>query len=146
MAKGCKKPIISEKPATDPVPSFRLPAMLLVAVTLGGCASGFQARGNLGGVAGELRGRGFPDNLRGGGRFVLFDREGRLTCDGVAQPPSRAGEPGSCVGEAGEGDVRCSDGRTIPITWQAISCRSWQGSGVDAAGNRLEFRVERLSR
>lgn len=120
--------------------------MLLVAVALGGCAFGYQARGSLGGVAGEMRGRGFPDNTRGGGRFVLADREGRLTCDGAAQPPSRPGESGSCFGESGEGVVRCSDGRTIPITWQAITCRSWQGSGVDAAGNRLEFRVERLSR
>jgi hypothetical protein len=39
--------------------------------------------------------------------------------------------------------VRCSDGRTIPIRWQAITCRSWQGNGEDARGNRLEFRMER---
>ena len=128
------------------MPSLRLPAIFLAAITLGGCAFGYQARGSLEGVAGEMRGKGFPDNLRGGGRFVLADREGRLTCEGLAQPPKRAGEAGSCLGEAGEGEVRCNDGRTIPITWRAITCRSWQGSGVDAGGNRLEFRVERLSR
>ncbi len=146
MVKGCKTPIISEKTAADPVPSLRLSALLLVSVALGGCAAGYQARGSLDGVAGEMRGRGFPDNLRGGGRFVLADRDGRLTCEGMALPPNHAAEPGNCIGEMGEGDVRCSDGRMIPITWRAITCRSWQGTGVDAAGNRLEFRVERLSR
>jgi hypothetical protein len=145
-AKGCKKLIIAEKPLADPVPFFRSPAMLLIAVALAGCAFGYQARGTLGDVPGEMRGKGYPDNTRGGGRFILDDREGRLTCEGVAQAPSRPGEPGSCVGEAGEGVVRCSDGRTIPIAWHAITCRSWQGSGEDAAGIRLEFRVERLSR
>jgi hypothetical protein len=109
---------------------------------LGGCAVGYQAQGTLSDVAGEMRGKGYPGN-RGGGRFALNDREGRLSCDGQARAPDVSPEPGSCRGESGDGTVRCSDGREIPIRWQAISCRSWQGSGVDAQGNRLEFRVER---
>jgi hypothetical protein len=58
-------------------------------------------------------------------------------------PPELSPTPGSCTGEAGEGTVRCTDGREIPIRREAITCRSWQGSGVDAQGNRLEFLVER---
>lgn len=117
--------------------------MLLVAAALGGCAFGYHARGTLGGVAGEMRGKAYPDNTRGGGQFVLADRDGRLTCEGVANPPQVPGEAGSCFGERGTGSLRCSDGRSFVIAWQAITCRSWQGSGEDARGNRLEFRVER---
>ena len=93
-------------------------------------------------MAGELRGKGYPAT-NGGGRFVLNDPAGRLTCDGIANPPAASPNPGSCIGEAGEGVVRCTDGREIPVRWEAISCRSWKGNGVDAKGNRLEFRVER---
>jgi hypothetical protein len=39
--------------------------------------------------------------------------------------------------------VRFTDGREIAVHSEAITCRSWNGSGVDAQGNRLEFRVER---
>ena len=121
---------------------FRFAAILLFATELAACAIGYQARGSLSDVAGELRGKGYP-GTNGGGRFVLNDPAGRLTCDGIANPPAASPNPGSCIGEAGEGDVRCTDGREIPVRWEAISCRSWKGNGVDAKGNRLEFRVER---
>ena len=121
---------------------FRLAAILLFATELAACAIGYQARGSLSDVAGELRGKGYP-GTNGGGRFVLNDPAGRLTCDGIANPPAASPNPGSCIGEAGEGVVRCTDGREIPVRWEAISCRSWKGNGVDAKGNRLEFRVER---
>ena len=109
---------------------------------LAACAIGYQARGSLSDVPGEMRGKGYPGSS-GGGRFMLSDSGGRLSCDGQALPPKVSPNPGSCAGEAGEGVVRCSDGREIPVRWEAITCRSWQGSGVDAQGNRLEFRVER---
>ena len=109
---------------------------------LAACAIGYQARGSLSDVPGELRGKGYPGN-NGGGRFVLNDPGGRLICDGIANPPTASPNPGSCIGESGEGVVRCTDGREFPVRWEAISCRSWKGSGVDAKGNRLEFRVER---
>jgi hypothetical protein len=118
-------------------------ACLLVPVLLAACAFGYQARGSLSDVPGELSGKAYPGNTQGGGRFVLADPEGRLSCDGRALPPTASATPGSCAGESGEGVMRCSDGREIPLRWQAISCRSWQGSGSDAKGNRLEFRVER---
>lgn len=118
------------------------PAILLVSTLLVACSFGCQARGSLSDVPGEMHGKGYPGNS-GGGRFVLADRDGRLSCDGQALPPQVSSTPGSCSGEVGEGLVRCSDGREIPVRWQAITCRSWQGSGVDAQGNRLEFRVER---
>ncbi len=121
---------------------FRFAAILLFATELAACAIGYQARGSLSDVAGELRGKGYP-GTNGGGRFVLNDPAGRLTCDGIANPPAASPNPGSCIGEAGEGVVRCTDGREIPVRWEAISCRSWKGNGVDAKGNRLEFRVER---
>jgi len=120
----------------------RTAAILLVASVLAACAIGYQARGSLSDVPGELRGKGYPGN-NGGGRFVLNDPGGRLICDGIANPPIASPNPVSCIGESGEGAVRCTDGREFPVRWEAISCRSWKGNGVDAKGNRLEFRVER---
>jgi hypothetical protein len=117
-------------------------AVLLVTVLLSACSIGYQARGSLSDVAGEMRGKGYPGS-RGGGRFIMTDAEGRLRCDGQAAPPNGSPMLDSCAGEMGEGVVRCSDGREIPIRWEAISCRSWQGSGVDRNGHRLLFRVER---
>ena len=122
--------------------NYRLAAGFLALSLLAACAVGYQARGTLSDVPGELRGKGYPGNS-GGGRFVLNDPAGHLICDGQALPPSASTTPGSCSGQSGEGVVRCSDGRRIPVHWEAISCRSWKGSGVDAQGNRLEFRVER---
>jgi len=121
---------------------FHFVALFLIPPLLAACAIGYQAHGSLSDVPGELRGKGYPGNS-GGGRFVLSDPEGRLTCDGQTLPPSVSPMPGSCIGEGGEGSVRCTDGRQIPVRWEAITCRSWKGSGVDAKGNRLEFRVER---
>ena len=106
------------------------------------CAFGYQARGNLSDVTGEMRGKAYPGS-NGGGRFVLTDRAGVLTCDGLANPPKASMSAGSCEGERGNGEMRCSDGRVVNFEWQASSCRSMRGSGVDAQGNRLDFRVQR---
>ncbi|MBS1131206.1 MAG: hypothetical protein H6R16_2208 [Proteobacteria bacterium] len=108
-----------------------------------GCAIGYQARGSLGGVPGEMRGKAYPGNTTGGGRFVLADRDGRLQCDGQMSPADSSPTPGSCEGETGKGVVRCSDGREIPVRWTAITCRSFEGGGDDQMGNRLIFRVDR---
>ena len=106
------------------------------------CAFGYHARGNLSDVTGEMRGKAYPDS-NGGGRFVLTDRAGVLTCDGLANPPKASMPDGGCKGEQGNGVLRCSDGRLVNFQWQALSCRSIRGSGEDAQGNRLDFRVER---
>ena len=116
--------------------------VLAIPLLLAACAIGYQASGNLSDVPGELSGKGYPGSS-GGGRFLLADPGGRLTCDGQALPPSLSPNPGSCAGETGTGVMRCSDGREISLRWEAITCRAWKGSGVDAQGNRLEFRVER---
>lgn len=116
--------------------------VFFLAAALTACAVGYQARGSLSDVAGELRGKGYPGNA-GGGRFALQDRDGRLRCDGQAQLAEASVGQDTCEGEGGAGVLRCTDGRVIPFRWQAISCRSWRGAGVDAAGNRLEFSVER---
>jgi len=116
--------------------------MLLPPALLAACSFGYQARGTLSDVAGELRGKGYPAN-RGGGAFVLSDPNGRFICDGKTAAATIFPNPGVCAGEGGEGLLRCSDGREIPLRWESISCRSWKGSGIDAQGNRLEFRVER---
>lgn len=117
--------------------------MIVVASLLAACAIGYQARGSLGDVPGELRGKGFPGNASGGGRFILADRAGRLLCDGQLSPPDVSPVPGSCEGEAGKGVVRCNDGREVAVRWTAITCRSFEGSGEDKFGNRLIFRVDR---
>jgi len=117
--------------------------VLIFSALLAGCAIGYQARGSLSDVSGELRGKGFPGNATGGGRFVLADRDGRLQCDGLMSPPDSSPLPGSCDGEKGKGVVRCSDGREVVVRWTAITCRSFEGEGKDAQGNRLVFRVER---
>jgi hypothetical protein len=106
------------------------------------CAFGYQTRGNLSDVTGEMRGKAYPGS-NGGGRFVLSDRAGVLTCDGLANPPKASMSAGSCEGERGNGEMRCSDGRVVNFEWQASSCRSMRGSGIDAQGNRLDFRVQR---
>lgn len=106
------------------------------------CAFGYQARGNLSDVTGEMRGKAYPGS-NGGGRFVLSDRAGVLTCDGLANPPKASMSAGSCEGERGNGEMRCSDGRVVNFEWQASSCRSMRGSGIDVQGNRLDFRVQR---
>lgn len=118
------------------------PFFFALPLLLAACAFGYQARGSLSDVPGELRGKGYPGNS-GGGRFVLGDRSGTLICDGQAEPPTHSPESGSCQGESGKGLARCSDGREIAFSWQAITCRSLRGSGVDGKGNRLEFVVER---
>ncbi len=119
-----------------------IPLSLLTAALTAACAFGYQARGSLSDVPGELRGKGYP-GASGGGRFVLADGDGRLSCDGRASPPTASPTPGSCAGETGQGMVRCTDGREIPVRWEAITCRSFQGSGEDQQGNRLLFRVDR---
>ena len=122
---------------------FRFAAILLFATELAACAIGYQARGSLSDVPGELRGKGFPGNTSGGGRFILADSNGRLQCDGQLSPPDISPVPGSCEGETGKGIVRCNDGREMPVRWKAITCRSFAGSGEDKFGNQLIFRVDR---
>jgi hypothetical protein len=117
--------------------------LLLLSMVLAGCAIGYQARGSLSDVPGELRGKGFPGNASGGGRFILAEPGGRLQCDGQLAQPDVSPNPGSCEGEAGKGVVRCNDGREVAVRWKAITCRSFEGSGEDALGNRLVFRVDR---
>ena len=117
--------------------------LFFVSAALGGCAIGYQAHGSLSDVQGEMRGKGYPGNTSGGGRFALADRDGHLQCDGRMLPPDQSPIPGSCEGEAGKGAVLCSDGREIPVRWKAITCRSFEGSGEDKLGNRLIFRVDR---
>ena len=117
--------------------------LIVSASLLAGCAIGYQARGSLSDVSGEMRGKGYPGNTTGGGRFVLADRDGRLQCDGQMSPPDSSTVPGSCEGEKGKGIVRCNDGREVPVQWTALTCRSFEGSGEDRFGNRLIFRVDR---
>lgn len=117
--------------------------LIFAPVALAACAIGYQARGSLSDVPGELRGKGYPGNASGGGRFALTDRDGRLQCDGQLSSPDISPVPGSCEGETGNGVVRCSDGREIAVRWTAITCRSFEGSGEDKFGNRLIFRVDR---
>lgn len=120
-----------------------IPLLSVVSLLLAACAIGYQARGSLSDVSGELRGKGFPGNTSGGGRFILADSNDRLQCDGQLSPPDISPVPGSCEGETGKGIVRCNDGREVPVRWKAITCRSFAGSGEDGLGNQLIFRVDR---
>ena len=112
-------------------------------IWLAACAIGYQARGSLSDVAGELRGKGYPGNTGEGGRFELANGDGSVQCDGQMGPADSSPTPGSCEGETGRGVVRCSDQREMAVRWTAITCRSFEGSGEDSAGNRLVFRMER---
>jgi hypothetical protein len=120
----------------------RIAALLFSTLLLAACAFGYQARGSLSDVTGEMRGKAYPGGS-GGAHFALSDQAGVLTCDGLAFPPTIASFPGGCEGEQGNGVMRCSDGRELAFEWQALTCRSLVGKGADAQGNRLEFRVER---
>lgn len=117
--------------------------LIFLSATLAGCSIGYQARGSLSDVSGDMAGKAFPGSSTGGGRFALADRDGRLQCDGRLAPPDVSPVPGSCEGETGKGVVRCSDGREIPVRWSAITCRSFEGHGEDKFGNRLIFWVDR---
>jgi len=119
------------------------PLIVIIPAMLAGCAIGYQASGRLSDVAGQMRGKAYPGNVGEGGRFALADSDGRLQCDGQMSPPDNSPIPGSCDGESGQGVVRCSDGREMPVRWTAITCRSFEGSGEDRFGNRLIFRVDR---
>ena len=123
------------------------PGLYVAALLLGGCAFGYQARGTLSDAAGEargeMRGKAYPGNTAGGGRFSLEDRPTSLRCDGTLAPPDATPSPGSCAGESGRGEMRCSDGRVFVLRWQALTCRSLEGSGEDGRGGRLVFRIER---
>jgi hypothetical protein len=119
------------------------PLIVIIPALLAGCAIGYQARGSLSDVAGEMHGKGYPGNASDGGRFALADSDGRLQCDGQMSPPDHSPLPGSCAGESGNGVVRCSDGREVAVRWTAITCRSFAGGGEDRFGNRLIFRVDR---
>lgn len=121
----------------------RLFARFLLPLVLAACAFGYQARGSLSDVAGEMRGKAYPGDTSGGGRFALADAAGRLVCDGRMAPPDSAPQPGGCLGESGDGVVLCTDGREVAVRWTALSCRSFEGTGRDARGNQLIFRVER---
>ena len=121
---------------------YYLPVVLLCALGLSACAIGYQARGRISDVSGEMRGKGYP-NLAGGGRFIFSDPSGTVQCDGIANPPKGILNPESCLGEKGTGKALCTDGREFLFSWAAVSCRAWKGSGTDAKGNQLEFRVER---
>ena len=120
-------------------------AFLLMLFPLGvaSCAFGYYARGTLSDVSDDLRGKAFPGNTQGGGRFMLVDARGALRCDGEMAPPDTAPQPGSCLGESGRGSIRCSDGRILAARWRALSCRTFEGEAADAQGNRLIFQVER---
>lgn len=119
------------------------PLLLVLPLFSAACAFGYHARGTLSDVPGELRGKAFPGNVSGGGRFVLVDAQGLLRCDGEMSAADSSPVPGSCEGESGQGVVRCSDGRVMAARWRALSCRSIQGEAEDRHGNRLTFRVER---
>ncbi|MBL8405552.1 MAG: hypothetical protein JNL16_13490 [Dechloromonas sp.] len=121
----------------------RVMLSVVLPLLLAACAFGYHARGTLSGISGELRGKAFPGNAQGGGRFALADPEGRLRCEGEMAPSQSATPSGSCEGETGHGIVRCSDGRVMAARWTAISCRAFRGDAEDEQGNRLEFRVER---
>ena len=115
----------------------------MIPALLAACAIGYQARGSLSDVSGELRGKGYPGNAGEGGRFALANPDGSLQCDGQMSPADRTPTPGSCEGETGKGVVRCTDRREVGVRWTAITCRSFAGSGEDSAGNRLVFRMDR---
>ncbi len=112
-------------------------------IWLTACAIGYQARGSLSDVAGELRGKGYPGNAGEGGRFALANGDGTVQCDGQMWPADNSPTPGSCEGETGRGIVRCTDRREMAVRWTAITCLSFTGSGEDGAGNRLMFLMQR---
>ena len=114
---------------------------LVVALALTGCSYGYRASGHFAGSSETLTG-GVQHSLAGGGQFTLRG-SGGLLCQGQAEPPTTPAREGNCLGEAGSGTLRCNDGRSFAIVWQAIGCRSFSGSGQDGEGRRLEFTVTR---
>lgn len=113
----------------------------LLATLLVGCSYGYRASGQFAGNP-EILAGSVQHSFAGGARFGLHGASG-LACEGHAEPPTSPGRDGACTGEGGSGTMRCNDGRRFAIAWEATSCRSFRGSGRDAAGNVMEFAVRR---
>ena len=129
---------------------YRFAVFLLVPVVLVACAIGYQARGSLSDVPGELRGKGYPGSS-GGGRFVLTDPQGRLTCDGQAQPPKASPTPGSsgrqverawCAAPMA-GKSPCTGRRSPAAPGRAAASRTRRATGWSFASNGVDQRSPR---
>lgn len=116
-------------------------AAFALALLLAGCSYGYRASGHFAGSNETLTGS-VHHSLAGGGQFTLAGADG-LICQGRADPPTTPARNGNCQGEGGSGNLHCNDGRRFPIAWQATSCRSFTGSGVDPEGRQLDFTVTR---
>lgn len=109
---------------------------------IAGCSYGYRATANLSDGGPTLTGKADLKNS-GGGHFNLASRDNALMCDGHAEPPDTTSQQSGCAGEAGHGELRCSDGRVFRLTWKAITCRSFEGTGRDEAGRSIHFSVKR---
>ncbi|HZX32583.1 MAG TPA: hypothetical protein VFF03_14615 [Rhodocyclaceae bacterium] len=113
-----------------------------VTVQLVGCSYGYRATATLDGHPDSLQGKAeLP--VAGGGRFHLSSPNNDLVCDGYAEPPESPSSEQGCRGEHGSGSLRCSDGRTFLLSWKAITCRAFEGTGRDREGHTARFSVTR---
>lgn len=113
-----------------------------LAAGLAGCSLGYRASGQIDGRDQALAGEAYLD-MAGGGRFVLHSPDHDWVCEGFAEPPQTPAAANDCRGEAGTGELRCSDGRRMKIAWQALSCRAFAGQAVAPDGSTLRFTVRR---
>jgi len=83
-------------------------------------------------------------NLMTGTAFIRARTEhSGIECTGSSRvvhiPASNYFIPGYCRGQIGEAELRCSDGRQISTTFEALSCKRGFGKGYDENGAGFSF-------
>lgn len=119
-------------------------SILIVLACMTGCSHGYKAVGTIEDLDRLLQGEVDLENA-GGGHFVLRTPDDDLICEGVAHPPTSPSATPGCGDQSGGGILRCTDGRTMTLSWKAINCRAFEGTGIAPDGKRLRFSVRKAS-
>lgn len=123
-------------------PHSSIAILAAIAVQFAGCSYGYRATATMEGRPDILQGKAdLP--VAGGGRFNLSSANKDLVCDGYAEPPESPSSQPGCQGEHGNGRLRCSDERTYLLSWKAVTCRAFEGTGTDRDGHAVRFSVTR---
>ena len=115
------------------------PAATQAAAASGGPITIYPVIGRFG-ASGDIVSGGSVDNLiEGTYPLRVRSRQTGLTCELAAAAPSLASEANACLGQHGTVTLTCDDDLLAEATWQAESCYSGSGSGLDSDGYRFDF-------
>ncbi len=72
------------------------------------------------------------------GDVLLFAGSAEAMCYGGSEV-DEATATNACNQQTGTGELQCSDGRLMTVTWQATGCMSGVGVGTDDLGQSFSF-------